>query len=42
MVRDFYIAHEEHVPGVDEPPETVSIKPFKRSRQLAWFEKVIL
>ena len=42
MVRDFYIAHAEHVPGVDEPPENVSFKPFERSRQLAWFEKVVL
>ena len=42
MVRDFYISHAEHVPGVDEPAEKVSFKPFKRLRQLAWFEKVML
>jgi len=42
MITDFYIAHAEHVPGVDEPPENVSFKPFERSRQLAWFEKVML
>jgi hypothetical protein len=41
-MRVFYIAHAEHVPGVDEPPENVSFKPFERSRQLAWFEKVVL
>jgi len=41
MITDFYIVHAEHVPGVDEPPENVSFKPFERLRQLAWFEKVV-
>ncbi len=41
-MRVFYISQAEHVPGVDEPAEKVSFKPFKRLRQLAWFEKVML